>query len=118
MNTCSFIQASKEESIDTILEMAEFKETGKCQALVVSGCLSQRYSKELEKEMPEVDLFIGTGQYHRITEFLSQHEKQVKIGDPLPNRSYVDIPASRCPYFLRSFSNSKLFFGSNSKSIF
>src|SRR6185312_4490100 len=54
VNTCSFIQAAKEESIETILDMAQLKETGQCKVLVASGCLAQRYSKELEKEMPEV----------------------------------------------------------------
>src|ERR1700679_2685127 len=54
VNTCSFIQASKEESIETILDMAQLKEGGKCKVLVASGCMPQRYSKELEQEMPEV----------------------------------------------------------------
>src|SRR3954467_7959209 len=49
VNTCSFIQASKEESIETILEMADYKQSAKCKVLVASGCLSQRYSKDLEK---------------------------------------------------------------------
>jgi ribosomal protein S12 methylthiotransferase len=93
VNTCSFIQASKEESIETILEMARPKEAGNCKVLVASGCLSQRYSEQLEKEMPEVDLFIGTGQYHRITELLDKHGKALEEGAPLPNRSYVDQPA-------------------------
>ena len=93
VNTCSFIQASKEESIETILEMAQLKESAKCKVLVASGCLSQRYSKELETEMPEVDLFIGTGQYHRITELLTEHGKAKEIGAPLPKRSYIDQPA-------------------------
>ena len=93
VNTCSFIQASKEESIETILEMAQLKEAGSCKVLVASGCLPQRYSKELEKEMPEVDLFIGTGQYHRITELLSAHGKALEEGAPLPKRSYIDQPA-------------------------
>lgn len=93
VNTCSFIQASKEESIETILEMAQLKETAKCKVLVASGCLSQRYSKELETEMPEVDLFIGTGQYHRITELLNEHGKALQLGAPLPKRSYIDQPA-------------------------
>jgi len=93
VNTCSFIQASKEESIETILEMAQQKEAGNCKVLVASGCLSQRYSTQLEKEMPEVDLFIGTGQYHRITELLDKHGKALEEGAPLPNRSYVDQPA-------------------------
>jgi ribosomal protein S12 methylthiotransferase len=93
VNTCSFIQASKEESIETILDMAQLKETGKCKVLVASGCLPQRYSKELEHEMPEVDLFIGTGQYHRITELLDVHGKAIAEGAPLPKRSYIDQPA-------------------------
>ncbi len=93
VNTCSFIQASKEESIETILEMAQLKQSAKCKVLVASGCLTQRYSKELEKEMPEVDLFIGTGQYHRITELLENHGKALEMGAPLPMRSYVDQPA-------------------------
>src|SRR6476660_9687042 len=84
VNTCSFIQASKEESIETILEMAQLKEEGSCKVLVASGCLPQRYSKELEREMPEVDLFIGTGQYHRITELLEAPGKALEIGAPLP----------------------------------
>ncbi|MEO5971332.1 MAG: 30S ribosomal protein S12 methylthiotransferase RimO [Bdellovibrionia bacterium] len=93
VNTCSFIQASKEESIETILEMAQLKQSAKCKVLVASGCLTQRYSKDLEKEMPEVDLFIGTGQYQRITELLSAHGKALELGAPLPQRSYVDQPA-------------------------
>jgi ribosomal protein S12 methylthiotransferase len=93
VNTCSFIEASKEESIETILELAQLKESGRCKVLVASGCLSQRYSKELEKEMPEVDLFIGTGQYHRITELLAAHGKALELGARLPQRSYVDQPA-------------------------
>jgi ribosomal protein S12 methylthiotransferase len=93
VNTCSFIQASKEESIETILDMAQLKESGSCKVLVASGCLPQRYSKELETEMPEVDLFIGTGQYHRITELLNKHGEAIAMGAPLPKRSYVDQPA-------------------------
>ncbi len=93
VNTCSFIEASKEESIETILDMAELKDSAKCKVLVASGCLPQRYSKDLEREMPEVDLFIGTGQYHRITELLNAREKALEEGAPLPKRSYVDQPA-------------------------
>lgn len=93
VNTCSFIQAAKEESIETILEMSEYKENGKCQALVVSGCLPQRYSADLEKGFPEVDLFLGTGQYHRVTELLDRLKEQQRLGMPLPQRSYIDQPA-------------------------
>ncbi len=93
VNTCSFIQASKEESIDTILEMASHKDNGRCKVLVATGCLPQRYSKQLEEQMPEVDMFIGTGQYHRITELLDAHGKARELGAPLPKRSYIDQPA-------------------------
>src|SRR4051794_35419702 len=60
VNTCGFIGEAKQESIDAILEMARHKESGRCQKLVVTGCLSQRYPEELAKEMPEVDHFLGT----------------------------------------------------------
>lgn len=93
VNTCSFIQASKEESIETILEMADYKNNGKCKALVVSGCLPQRYSQQLELEMPEIDLMIGTGQYHRVTELLTELNNARGLGSSLPKRSYIDQPA-------------------------
>src|SRR3954466_3501501 len=106
VNTCSFIQASKEESIETILEMAQLKQEANCKVLVASGCMPQRYSKELEGEMPEVDLFIGTGQYHRITELLDARSKALEIGAPLPKRSYIDQPA-----FIHSETDPRLHTG-------
>lgn len=63
VNTCGFINPAKEESIDTILEMAEYKKKGSCRLLCVTGCLSQRYGEELKKEMPEIDLLVGVSQY-------------------------------------------------------
>ena len=63
VNTCGFIDSAKQESIDTILEMAEYKKTGRCRLLVVTGCLSQRYEKDLLKELPEIDLLMGVNQY-------------------------------------------------------
>ncbi len=89
VNTCSFIEASKTESVDTILELADYKneEIGKCQALVVSGCMAQRYSQELEKELPEVDLIIGTGEYNKITTLLRAFEDR-----SLEKKSFVEIP--------------------------
>lgn len=87
VNTCSFIEASKTESIDTILEMADFKDEGQCKALVVSGCMAQRYSAELEKEMPEVDMFIGTGEYHKIVPLMRALEE-----GKLEKKSFVEIP--------------------------
>lgn len=68
VNTCSFIDAAKEESISTILQMANYKKQGKCRALIVAGCLGQRYQQELLDELPEVDVIIGTGAWHRIIE--------------------------------------------------
>ena len=70
VNTCAFIGDAKEESVETILEVADHKKTGRCKLLVVSGCLPQRYRDELALELPEVDLFIGTGDAPRIVELL------------------------------------------------
>lgn len=61
VNTCAFIQSAKEESITTILNMADYKETGRCRSLIVAGCLGQRYRQELLDDMPEADAIIGTG---------------------------------------------------------
>jgi len=85
VNTCSFIQPATEESVDTVLEMAGYKTTGSCKKLVVTGCMVQRYGKALEDELPEVDHFLGTGEYHRIDEVLSAR------GSAAP-RSFVDTP--------------------------
>ncbi|EQC48270.1 ribosomal protein S12 methylthiotransferase RimO [Bacteriovorax sp. BSW11_IV] len=89
VNTCSFIEASKKESIDTILELADFKneDVGRCKALVVSGCMAQRYSDELERSIPEVDMFIGTGEYNKIVPLLRALED-----NKLEKKSFVEIP--------------------------
>jgi ribosomal protein S12 methylthiotransferase len=68
VNTCGFIREAKEESIRTILEAAALKRGGRCQAVVVSGCLAQRYGRELPGLLPEVDAFVGTGAFPRIAE--------------------------------------------------
>ena len=68
INSCCFIGDAKEESINTILEMAEQKKTGKCKSLIVTGCLSQRYQDEIFKEIPEVDAILGTNSYDAIYE--------------------------------------------------
>ncbi len=87
VNTCSFIDSAKQESINTILEMADYKESGRLKNLVVSGCMAQRYAKDLEKDMPEVDLFIGTGEYHRVVELL-----QKRALGKLRQKTFVDVP--------------------------
>ena len=63
VNTCCFIGDAKEESINTLLEMAAYKEEGKCRLIVAAGCLAQRYHDEIKKELPEVDIIIGTTAY-------------------------------------------------------
>lgn len=72
VNTCGFIDPAKQESIDTILAMAEHKKTGKCKLLVATGCLTQRYEKELLDAMPEIDLLLGTSQYPRLPQALKE----------------------------------------------
>lgn len=71
VNTCSFIEASKRESIDAILEAARYKEEGDCERLIVAGCLPQRYKADLKVSFPEVDAFVGTGQYGQLLEFIA-----------------------------------------------
>lgn len=86
VNTCGFIDAAKAESIDTIIEISRLKEEGKIKKLVVAGCLAQRYPQELGKELPEVDLFIGTGEVPKIVEILQRQEADAN------RRQFVGIP--------------------------
>ena len=81
VNTCCFIKDALQESIETILEMAEYKKTGRCKGLIVAGCLGQRYEKEMFEEMPEVDAILGTTAYEEIAEIakrILQGEKAMK----------------------------------------
>jgi ribosomal protein S12 methylthiotransferase len=86
VNTCSFIKEAKQESIDTILDLADRKHDARCRLLIVTGCLPQRYQEELAAELPEVDIFIGTGDYPRIAEIIAEKrgmEGQLRYtGDP------------------------------------
>jgi ribosomal protein S12 methylthiotransferase len=84
INTCGFIGPAKEESIDTILRMSQLKEEGKLQTLVVAGCLSQRYSTELAKEMPEVDHFLGSSDMLALGEVLERpgQAPRMLVGNP------------------------------------
>ena len=72
VNTCCFIHDAKEESINTILQMAEYKKTGRLKALIVTGCLAQRYQKEILDEIPEVDGVLGTTSYDKILEAIDE----------------------------------------------
>ena len=92
INSCCFINDAKEESINTILEMAEYKNTGNCKALIVTGCLSQRYKDEIFEEIPEVDAILGTNSYDAICEAveeaLAKHTyKNVNTLEGLPKLS-------------------------------
>jgi len=82
INSCAFIGDAKQESIDAILEHARLKESGRCKALVVAGCLTQRYAEVLQQEMPEVDYFVGTSAYPRIAQILRGERDRAVIPDP------------------------------------
>ena len=79
VNTCGFIDPAKEESVNTILDMAEYKTTGRCKVLAVTGCLSQRYSGDLLKDIPEIDVLLGVNQY---AELPAAIEKALKAERP------------------------------------
>ena len=82
INTCCFINDAKEESINTILEMAEYKKSGSCKSLIVTGCLAQRYKHEIFKEIPEVDAILGTNSYDAILD---------AVKETLDNRKYQNL---------------------------
>lgn len=126
VNTCGFIESAKSESIDAILEMAQYKETGKCRLLVVTGCLAQRYEHDLMKEIPEIDLLMGVNQYrdlpaaimdamngkrlhlckddytyfsHRRVLTTPFYSAYIRIGEGCSNRcTFCSIPLIRGPY--------------------
>ena len=130
VNTCGFIDPAKEESINTILEMAEYKETGRCRLLVVTGCLAQRYENDLLKEIPEIDLLLGVNQYRALPEMIEKaltgqrlhacqddhsyfeqkrvlttpsYSAYVRIGEGCSNHcTFCAIPLIRGPYRSRS----------------
>lgn len=90
INTCCFINDAKEESVNTILEMAQYKDSGSCKALIVTGCLAQRYQEEIEQEIPQVDAILGTNSYDAIVEALErvlagEHYENFKTLEGLPS---------------------------------
>ena len=92
VNTCCFIHDAKEESINTILEMAEYKKSGVCQVLIVTGCMAQRYKEEIIQEIPEVDAVLGTTSYGDIVQALNEasagkHFEEFKDINSLPEDS-------------------------------
>lgn len=133
VNTCGFILPAKEESISTIFEMAEYKQTGILKTLIVTGCLVQRYGDELKAEIPEIDILMGVAEYSRIFEAIEQanagnrplfigegdrffksprmlttppYSAYVKISDGCDNRcAYCAIPLIRGAYHSRPYDD-------------
>ena len=102
VNTCAFIRDAQEESVETILEVADYKKKGRCKLLIVSGCMPQRYQKELEKELPEVDFFMGTADAPRIVELLDRHlegRPQQEIGLPDYLYDHTTPRVTSSPYY-------------------
>ena len=129
INTCGFIESAKEEAINCILEMAEFKKNGNCKYLVAMGCLVQRYKKDLEKSIPEVDLFLSIDEYESFWEKIAKLVKReiksqntldyldrvvstgkttayLKIAEGCSNRcTYCAIPYIRGPFVSRKMED-------------
>ncbi len=103
VNTCAFIESARKEAIDVVLEMAEYKKHGKCETLIVTGCLVQKYRAELEAELTEADAFLGIGEYEGIRRAIEGAETscEVKSGRVLttpPHYAYLRI-ADGCNNF-------------------
>ena len=99
INTCAFIDSAKEESVNTILELAEFKKTGNCKRLVVTGCLGERYRDELKTQIPEIDAVLGTGEVPEIVGAIEGAGKSRRIPltlvqnqSPIPNPQSLNLP--------------------------
>jgi ribosomal protein S12 methylthiotransferase len=82
VNTCGFIDIAKQESIDTILQLAQHKQSGRCETLVVTGCLSQRHPQELADELPEVDHFLGSSDALKLERVLNGDAQRILVGNP------------------------------------
>lgn len=109
VNTCAFIESAKQESIDAIFELAQYKKTARCKTLVVTGCLSERYRAELRAELPEVDLLLGVREYSSLLRLLGDAEtdapacgaQSARILTTPPHRAYLRVADgcdNRCAY--------------------
>lgn len=96
VNTCGFIDAAKKESIDTIMELAQEKKAGRLKLLVVVGCLSQRYAEELPKLIPEVDAFLGTGDFAKLSEVVRKKLKGTKQTNFI-RKPTMELPSKELP---------------------
>jgi ribosomal protein S12 methylthiotransferase len=95
VNTCAFIDRAKQESIDTILEMAQLKKTGACKRLVVTGCLAERYRDELQAQIPEIDAVLGTGEVPQIVAAVAPASEAKPISGTVPGTVPVTLYRSR-----------------------
>lgn len=91
VNTCGFIESAKQESIDTILEMADYKVNYNCKLLIATGCLTQRYGEELGKLIPEIDIMLGVNDYNKINEIITEFIEGNKLALELLNFSDDNI---------------------------
>lgn len=91
VNTCGFIESAKQESIDTILEMANYKINYKCKLLIATGCLTQRYGEELKTLIPEIDIMLGVNDYNKINEIITEFIDGNKLATELLNYSDENI---------------------------
>ena len=91
VNTCAFIDRAREESVNTILELAQLKERGRARSLIVTGCLTQRYGGEIRSEIPEINAILGTSELHRIVELVNQADGPAGVGE----RSAARLPVRR-----------------------
>jgi ribosomal protein S12 methylthiotransferase len=103
VNTCAFIDRAREESVNTILELAQLKERGRARALIVTGCLTQRYGGEIRSEIPEINAILGTSELHRIVELVNQADgREAWVSQAPPGYLYdAQTPrllAARVPY--------------------
>ena len=96
VNTCAFIEPAKKESIDAILEAAEVKKNGVGKRLVVAGCLAQRYGSELREQFPEVDIFVGTGNFLDLPELLRRSERPELRPIPYTGAAHL-LPSAEMP---------------------
>lgn len=113
INTCGFINSAKEESINTILEMAEYKKKSKCKLLIATGCLSQRYGDQLLKEIPELDAVIGTGDFLKLPDLI----EQVKVSrlNITGNKTVIDYDIKKRVNTLKYISYVKIAEGCNNR---
>lgn len=120
VNTCAFIQSAKEESINTILSMAGYKDIkqGKCKALIIAGCLGQRYKQELLDELPEADAIVGTGSWHRIMEAVEEALKGNRVVLDGENNTIYDAACPRIPTTPAHTAYIKIAEGCNNRCAF